>query len=152
MRFLLVKLCAIYLFSVHTLQAQTTIVTCGASKGKIYIVEDGKGSWSDDSISDGTISLIAGPNKGWDIVSNSKRGKLSALADGATVTLTHANAQVISVTASFPMQTVETYQFSMDPKDRKKGFVLWTAARSNSLMTSMKAMRAECLFYYEVEK
>lgn len=144
--------CSVFFLSINSLHAQTTIVTCGASKGKIYIVEDGKGTWSDDNISDGAISLIAVPNKGWDIVTKSKRGTLSALADGATVTLTHANAQVISVTASFPMQTVETYQFSIEPKDRKKGFVLWTAARSNSFLITMKAMRAECIFYYEVEK
>lgn len=129
-----------------------TVVTCGASKGKIYILENGKGEWADDGITDGGIALMVRQDKKWDIVTNSRRGSVSALSDGATVTLSHANDRVVTVVVSYPLQTVETYQFNIDAKNRKRGIVLWTATRNNSIGITMKAMHAECNFEYEVQK
>jgi hypothetical protein len=143
MKKILISLSFIFLLQSEVM-AENVLASCGSSQGKTYYIDgNNNGNWHDDRITNGSIKLIFDNNNAADIIVSDKAGTFSARIDGAKVLTTHIDEakNTITILVVYPKPVIETYQFHLGSQQK---FVVWTAAKTLSNYSSIKAMHAEC--------
>lgn len=141
---------ALMLFAAALPVSPTILATCGASSGTGYYVIDGKGSWHDDTISDGkmTFSMEEGTRAAITYF-DTFRGVVSVASDGGNVTLNDPDDKTgeFAMLVHYPLTGVtETYSVLRLANGKRQ--VLWTQNKAHvgpgGRVSSAKVLTADC--------
>lgn len=97
-----------------------TLASCGPQSGRAYYVEGGAvgkkdSGWAEDRISKGATALVRDSKGAYDIVFSDSTGtEYSAVAQGGAVVVQRMSPTEATIIVSYPLTTVEIYQFIRD--------------------------------------
>jgi hypothetical protein len=122
------------------------IASCGSSAGFGYYVNNGvipadKVGFSEDTISNGVIQLLAKNEDKFDIIHIDATGqRLSIVEDGAQL-FPLFNGTNLHIVAIYPAGVVENYTFRIGSNE-----VTWTKSSFGVLIDKTSVFRSQCLF------
>ena len=125
-----------------TLAQDGIIVSCGASSGTGYFIQDPiffnqPSEWADDGISNGKISLIKLGDE-WDILFGDALGDAGYRQQGATVIPLTEVGGLLTV-GVFHQNFTDIYSFNIEAKE-----VIWTSHKGGPLIKKVAIYRASC--------
>lgn len=80
----------------------------------MYALEPLHEGWSEDGISNGSITVVQDKSGQYDLIIKHSGGTLTARADGAVLAPIEKQPGRFTIIAVYPLGTVETYQFTLD--------------------------------------
>ena len=122
------------------------IASCGSSEGFGYYVDNGfipanKVGFSEDTISNGVIQLLAKSDDKFDIIHiDATSQRLSIVEDGAQL-FPLFNGTNLHIVAIYPAGVVENYTFRFASNE-----VTWTKSSFGALIDKTSVFRSQCLF------
>lgn len=122
------------------------VASCGSSTGFGYYADNGvipadKVGFSEDTITNGVIQLLAKSDDQFDIVHIDATGqRLSIVEDGAQL-FPLFNGTNLHIVALYPAGVVENYTFRFGSNE-----VTWTKSSFGVLIDKTSVFRSQCLF------
>ena len=124
------------------------IAICGASEGYAYDahrqMNNNKGEWSKDSISDGKLTFRKNNDGSLDLLVSSALGLSSSVEDGAQIIPATISNEAATIVLIYPNRLSETYVFQKLKNDEYQ--VMWTQAKAETPFPRITAFVAKCSY------